>query len=282
MDDDTTLRTHAAALREQGLTRRQIMDRLGIDSKYRLNRLLQWEIPPDCPRRARAKDAERERARELRRAGWTYSQIQKELRISQASISLWVADLPKPPPRLSPAEQARHANEVRWEPYRRERDRQRREVLEQAAREAADLTERELLMVGAALYWAEGSKSKPHRRAERAVFINSDPGVIRVYLAWLDLIGVARSELTFRVHIHETADAESAQRFWAQVVDAGAEQFARPTLKRHNPRTVRKNTGEGYHGCLVIDVRRSADLYRRIEGWWYGIVGAATKQSAVG
>ncbi|MFD0329194.1 hypothetical protein ACFQZC_15930 [Streptacidiphilus monticola] len=103
-----------------------------------------------------------------------------------------------------------------------------------------------------------------------------------MYLAWLDLIGVARSELTFRVHIHETADAESAQRFWAQVVDAGAEQFARPTLKRHNPRTVRKNTGEGYHGCLVIDVRRSADLYRRIEGWWYGIVGAATKQSAVG
>jgi hypothetical protein len=21
------------------------------------------------------------------------------------------------------------------------------------------------------------------------------------------------------------------------------------------------------HGCLIIDVRRSADLYRRIEGW---------------
>jgi hypothetical protein len=38
-------------------------------------------------------------------------------------------------------------------------------------------------------------------------------------------------------------------------------------VKRHNPKTVRKNVGDTYHGCLRIDVRRSADLYRRIEGW---------------
>jgi hypothetical protein len=30
---------------------------------------------------------------------------------------------------------------------------------------------------------------------------------------------------------------------------------------------VRKNTGENYHGCLIIKVRQSAELYRQIEGW---------------
>ncbi|MFC9116156.1 MULTISPECIES: hypothetical protein [Streptomyces] len=40
--------------------------------------------------------------------------------------------------------------------------------------------------------------------------------------------------------------------------------------------TNRKNTGDTYRGCLRVDVRNGADLYRRIEGWWYGIVGAAT------
>jgi hypothetical protein len=30
---------------------------------------------------------------------------------------------------------------------------------------------------------------------------------------------------------------------------------------------VRKNVGADYHGCLIIGVRQSADLYRRIEGW---------------
>ncbi len=44
-------------------------------------------------------------------------------------------------------------------------------------------------------------------------------------------------------------------------------QFLTPALKRHNPKTVRKNVGESYHGCLRIDVRRSADLYRKIECW---------------
>jgi len=38
------------------------------------------------------------------------------------------------------------------------------------------------------------------------------------------------------------------------------------TLK-HNPRTVRKNTGADYHGCLRVDVLRGASLYRKIEGW---------------
>ncbi|MFD7879961.1 hypothetical protein ACFV5G_38800 [Streptomyces sp. NPDC059766] len=52
--------------------------------------------------------------------------------------------------------------------------------------------------------------------------------------------------------------------------------FQRATLKRHNPRTNRKNTGEAYHGCLIVYVTKSAELYRRMEGAWYGIVLGAT------
>jgi hypothetical protein len=38
---------------------------------------------------------------------------------------------------------------------------------------------------------------------------------------------------------------------------------------------VRKNVGEDYHGCLRIDVYRSADLYRKIEGWAASSMGAS-------
>ncbi|MEU3279629.1 hypothetical protein ABZ698_21510 [Streptomyces antibioticus] len=46
---------------------------------------------------------------------------------------------------------------------------------------------------------------------------------------------------------------------------------------RDLPRPERKphNTGDGYHGCLRVAVLQSADLHRRVEGRWYGIVGAA-------
>jgi hypothetical protein len=99
------------------------------------------------------------------------------------------------------------------------------------------------------------------------VFINSDPALITFFLRFLDVAGVTRDDLTFRVYIHENADAGAAQQFWLDLTNAQSSQFRRPVLKRHNPKTVRTNVGENYHGCLRIDVRRSAGLYRRIEGW---------------
>jgi len=65
----------------------------------------------------------------------------------------------------------------------------------------------------------------------------------------------------------QTADVAGAERFWREVTGAEAARFHRATLKRHNPRTVRKNVGANYHGCLIVSVRQGADLYRRIEGW---------------
>lgn len=86
-------------------------------------------------------------------------------------------------------------------------------------------------------------------------------------MRFLAVAGIERDRLICRLHIHESADVDASQRFWLNVTGLAPEQFARPTLKRHNPRTVRKNTGDDYHGCLRIDVRRSAALYRKIEGW---------------
>jgi len=97
--------------------------------------------------------------------------------------------------------------------------------------------------------------------------MNSDPSLIRFFLRFLDTTGTPRTDLRFRVYIHENADAESAQRFWMEVTGAPVAQFFRPTLKRHNPKTVRKNVGQDYQGCLRIDVHRSAGLYHKIEGW---------------
>ncbi|WP_435837870.1 hypothetical protein [Streptantibioticus parmotrematis] len=222
-----------------------------------------------------AKTELRTRARELRGEGKTYDEIVEALGVSKSSVSLWVRDLPKPPRRTPVAEHVRMMAEARWGPRREEIRRLRERTKAAAAAEIGSLEDRELFLVGVGLYWAEGSKSKPYRLKERAIFVNSDPGVISVYLAWLALLGVAPERLGFRVMIHESADVAGAERFWAELVGVDVSALARTTLKRHNPRTVRKNVGEGYRGCLVVSVRQSADLYRRIEGWWYGIVGAA-------
>nr|BFD84374.1 hypothetical protein StreXyl84_37750 [Streptomyces sp. Xyl84] len=269
------LRKQAVALRRAGLSRRQIRDRLHVDNNDILNRLLQGEPAPEWTKRPNAKDDLRERARGLRLQGWTYDQIQTELGCSKSSISLWVRDLPKPE-RRDPTEQAKLAARKRWEHELAVRDEKRRHTKETARQAVGDLTVRELFLVGVGLYWAEGTKDKPYARRESVAFVNSDPGVVRLFLAWLDLLGVERGRLRFAVMIHESADVTGAERFWAELVGADHSSFTKTTLKKHNPKTVRKNIGDAYRGCLVIKVLKGAELYRRIEGSWYGIVDAAT------
>ncbi|MFF9852677.1 acylphosphatase [Streptomyces litmocidini] len=192
------LRQQAVALRREGLSLRQIRDRLKIYNNDLLHRLVKGEPPPEWTKRPNAKDDLRARARELRLQGMTYDQIQVELGCSKSSISLWVRDLPKVDHR-TPAEQGREAALKRWA---------HEGPIREAARTAA------VRVAGAEAYWA-------------------------------DLAGVP------------------------------IDRLQKTTLKKHNPKTVRKNTGSEYRGCLIIRVAAGSRLYRRIEGSWYGIVEAA-------
>ena len=140
------------------------------------------------------------------------------------------------------------------------------------------LSDREVFLAGVVLYWAEGAKDKSYSRRERLQFINSDPNVISFFMRWLDVLGVERERLRFRVSIHESANTAEAEEFWAALVGVEPSVFQKATLKTHNPKTNRKNTSEAYRGCLIVYVLQSADLYRRMEGAWYGIVGGATRQ----
>ncbi len=263
------VRERAIALRRAGHSFREIKEILGVGSNQTLNEALRGEPPPEWTRRPRAKDDLHVRARELREQGLDYEEIAAALGVSKSTVSLWVRDMPRPE-RLSYEECRKRSAEgsrLYWEAERPAREAQREAVRAAAAGQIGVLSKREILIAGAIAYWCEGAKSKPHRKQERVVFINSDPGLIKFFLRFLDEAGVAPAQLRFRVHIHETADVAAAERFWRAVTGAEAAQFHRTTLKRHNPRTVRKNVGADYHGCLIIGVRQSADLYRRIEGW---------------
>ncbi|WP_405570337.1 hypothetical protein OG317_15695 [Streptomyces sp. NBC_01167] len=272
--DFETLREQALTLRREGLSLRQIRDRLKVYNNDILNRLVKGEPPPEWTKRPNAKDDLRARARELRLAGMTYDQIQLELGCSKSSISLWVRDLPKPKPRYTDEERLALMNSGLAH-LREAQEAQRRRTKRSAHDAIGRLSDRELFIAGVTLYWAEGAKDKPYRRCEVLQFINSDPNVISLYLRWLELLDVPRDRMRFRVSIHESADVTEAERFWADIAGVDASTFQRATLKKHNPRTTRKNVGEAYRGCLIVYVTQSADLYRRMEGAWYGIVFGA-------
>ena len=233
--------------------------------------------PPET-RRSHPHSAVRRECRRLRAEGLTFDEIAMVTGASVGSLSLWLRDigvtpqrrrrqLARPPRSTMPYAVAARAGA---------------DAVRAARRTAAfhalgAITDRELLTAGVALYIAEGSKAKPWRpRDKQVTFLNSDASVVNVFLAWLDLLGIPEERRSYRLSIHESADVAAHEQWWAVALGLDPTGFMRATLKRHNPKTVRKNVNVGYHGCLIVRVGQPAPLYDAIEGWWQRLVTDAT------
>ncbi len=236
-----------------------------------------WGLPaPEWTLRPTAKDDARAEAVALRLQGYTVPQIAEKLGVSRSSAFLWVRHLPLEATVERAHERrsrtARLGAQARWEPVNEARDAERAAVNESEVAWVGSLSEREVRLAGAVAYWCEGQKAKPWQPNRcRVVFINSDPVLIRLFLRFIEGIGADRATLRYRLSIHESADVVAAGRWWAEVVGVPVERFSRPTLKKHNPATVRYNVGAPYRGCLIVEVPKSRRLYWRIEGILRGI-----------
>lgn len=220
----------------------------------------------------------RKQAEELRRQGWSVPGIAAELGVARSTAFEWTKHLPREGNEAAVARRKAHSKamtDARWAEHRVERDADRAAVLASAAAGVGQLSERELLFIGAAIYWSEGSKAKPWRPYEwRVTFINSDLGLIKLFIRFLEQLGYNRHELRYRVSIHESADVEAAERWWLAQLGLSAEVLSPATLKRHNPTTRRHNSGDDYRGCLVVRVSRPTRLYWQIEGIMNGLIGS--------
>jgi hypothetical protein len=190
-----------------------------------------------------------------------------------STLSAWLRDVPLTDQQRRELFERRASNgRATGQANRERRLRKEAEIRRACADQVRTVRQRDLFIAGVIAYAAEGSKRKPWQSSCQVKFTNSDPRMIRLFLSWLDLDGVDRSSVTFCVAIHEDADVSEALDYWARVVRVPAQRFLRTTLKRGNPRTTRRNVGSDYRGCLVVHVRRSGDLNKRLEAWFQSIL----------
>jgi predicted transcriptional regulator len=241
MTDKTALRDQAIRLRAQGKSRREIGELLGLRHDSAVGRLLVGTEALPALRRARAKDAERDRARELRAQGWTYQQIAAEQGVSTSSCSLWLRHMPHPVFERHLDGDRWHAS---WAPVLRRRAADRQQTKLAAAIEMLPLSRRDIILAGAVAYWCEGTKAKVWRKRERLTFVNSDPHLIELFLRFLEAVGVEPHRRGFRVSIHESADLAEAVEYWAAVVGVAPETFAPGHDQAQPSRTNRLNQAE--------------------------------------
>jgi transcriptional regulator with XRE-family HTH domain len=269
-------RERARALRIAGWSLNEIAEALEMRAgNSTLTRWLADLRDPDARYRSRAKDELRAECVELRKQGLSYSQIAEKTGASAGSLSLWLHDVVVDGhAKTVLQDRANWGRRQGAEARKRRADDRDAELMQTARDQIGALTDRDILIAGVVAYWAEGSKAKPWAPSRRVTFINSDPTMILMFLRFLELTGVKRSDLQLRLQIHENADVEKALTYWADVTGCDPDTFSRTTLKRHKPKTTRYNVGDSYVGCLTIRVRRSSDLYRMVAGWYEGIVSS--------
>ncbi|MDD3292989.1 MAG: hypothetical protein PHI45_03265 [Candidatus Pacebacteria bacterium] len=212
----------------------------------------------------------KEKAIKLRRSGYSYSEILKEVPIAKSTLSLWLRSVNLAKKQKQKITQKRIAGALKGAQARRnQKIATTKKIKDKAKKEIKNINKKDLWLIGIALYWAEGAKE--HQTGTGISFSNSDDRMILLFLKWLkDIFKIKNSELIYELYIHETANIKQSQIYWSRKLSITINQL-RVYLKKNKIKTIRNNIGDDYHGLVRIKVKKSSNLNRKITGWIEGI-----------
>lgn len=212
----------------------------------------------------------RDKTRALRSNGLSLNEIVARLNAPKSTVRYWCKDITLSKNQLMRIHKKQElGGVVAAEKLRKKRISLIQSLINEGAKEVGRLSPRELLLVGAALYWAEG-----YRKGDGEFgFTNSDPGMVRLTLRWLmKCCSVEKKRIKLRVCINSQHKNRSSavHRFWSKTTGIPLTQFSSPTFIKVGNQKKYLNTSN-YMGTLRIKVQRGTNLRRKIMGWIDGI-----------
>ena len=212
----------------------------------------------------------------FRRRGLSYSEITQKVPVAKSTLSLWLRSVGLSKRQKQHLTVKKLAAALRGAEIRKtKRILMTRKIHEEAEKEIGKISNRELLLIGAMLYWAEGTKEKEEHPGSGVQFTNSDPRMIKLFLFWLqNTQKIPDKAIYFDIFIHENHRdrLNTVINYWSKVTHFPKNHFPHVYFKRNNPKTLRKNIGEQYYGLLKIKIKASSELNRKIAGWINGVV----------
>jgi hypothetical protein len=206
----------------------------------------------------RGKVAEQAEARQLRASGLTLLEIAEQLGVAKSSVSLWVRGV-EFTPRLGLRARRREPNVLQ-----QRTEAEIEALLAEGRARIGQLSEREFLVAGAALYAGEGSKRDGSVR-----FSNSDARLVAFFCAWLrHFFDVDESRLRVRLYLHEGLDLAAATAHWAAVTGIQATQHGAPYRAVPDP-SIRRSKHP--MGCATV-VYSCSRTHRAVMGLVHALV----------
>src|SRR3989344_5459980 len=206
------------------------------------------------------------RAITLRKKGLSYNEIRKEIPIAKSTLSLWLRSI-----ELKPEFKKRLYTkqiEILARGSRSQKERRMREV-EEIIKEASGqiklpISPDALCLIGAGLYWAEGSKGKRFQMA------NSDPFLILFMVQWIEKIfNISVRTLKARLNIYPQQNDLEIKKFWSNLTGIPLKNFQKSYIKPFSTGYKKNNL---FYGTIRVEIPKSADLVCRTFGWVQGLL----------
>ena len=209
------------------------------------------------------------KALNLRKSGKSIYDIAKLLHLKPTTVSYWCKDILLTKKLRNKIDRqgklrARSAMLIYTERLRNERLQAALRNKEAGAGIVKNLSPKDFLMIGLGLYWGEGYK---YDNSELG-FTNSNLGIIKFYIQWLNLFKVTKENLIFRLTINEVFKdyVDKIKYFWIKVLGVNENQFSATTFIRTSLRKADVSNLKTYHGILRIKVRKGRELRDKIMG----------------
>lgn len=218
----------------------------------------------------------KEKSIELRKRGLSYSEIIRQIPVSKSTLSLWLHLVELSKKQKQRLTDKKLASALKGAQARKtQRIKISNEIKVESCAQIKSINYKELLLIGTALYWAEGSKEKEHSVSQGVIFSNSDPLMIKLFIKWLkEILNVKEEEIVPEIYIHENSinNIVAVKKYWSGITNIPISEFNRVYFKKNKLSTKRKNIGKNYYGLLRIRVRRSTNMNRKISGWIEGVL----------
>ena len=204
----------------------------------------------------------------LRKRGWSMNEIKNKLGVSKSSISLWVRNIQLTDDQKKELSQKGLTKESieKRRTTRLSRENSRRQIIvDTAEKEINSLSEQELKLIGIALYWAEGAKT----RRGSVQLSNGDPRIIRLMMRFFKKIcKVPNEKFRAHIHIHPHLDIRKAEEYWSSISTIPLNQFYK-TYSKPNKASQNKKDSLPF-GTFDIYVHNT-ELFLKIKGWIEGV-----------
>ncbi len=217
----------------------------------------------------------------LRLKGYSYNEINERLGIAKSTLSSWFSDVKLSPHAISRLKKRVSAGTLNGLVRRNKEQtviaRNRASEIQSKARlEVRELTNNDLLLIGVALYWAEGYKrlKRVNGReitAHSVSLTNSDPEIVFSFIQFLcKSLGVDREKIVIEMRLFEHIDANKAIEYWSHITGLSRSQFRKPLYPVSSASKGKRPLNRLPYGTVQVIVS-DTKLFHRLLGLMQGL-----------